>query len=257
METGIPNKPLCRTLVPETVPPCYLRRFSLLSIKKDRRIIANHSQSRHCQNRLMNHIKPRFELNSITPFCHHHPKHYEDLPNLPASVHTILIKPWNGSGTRGNVITQELKLPCAFGKKGLTSFKQEGDSATPIISTRALFGFYRKDRETKPRSRLPFYPLKATMGWCDDPQHRSYNRLIALPFAHSHEVMWRKDALYDLVIVLDINVQIRQKGKGSALFMHVAREGYPPTEGCIALNKRDLRRLLCVITPTTRITITR
>jgi L,D-peptidoglycan transpeptidase YkuD (ErfK/YbiS/YcfS/YnhG family) len=82
------------------------------------------------------------------------------------------------------------------------------------------------------------------MGWCDDPASPAYNRLVKLPFSGSHEEMWRADGLYDLVIVLGYNLSPRRKHRGSAIFLHCARDGFPPTAGCIALRLGDLRRLL-------------
>ncbi len=106
-------------------------------------------------------------------------------------------------------------------------------------------------------STLPFVPIRNDMGWCDAPDHPSYNRPVALPFGSSHECLKRDDSLYDLVVVLDINITTRIKGMGSALFMHVAREGYKPTEGCIALRKEDLRQLLMHMRRDTTIRIQR
>lgn len=137
----------------------------------------------------------------------------------------------------------------------MTSSKREGDGATPIIVTKALYGFYRKDKGPKPNSQLAFLPIQQHWGWCDDAGHPNYNRLVSKPFGASHEELWRQDALYDLVVVLDINITHRIRGKGSALFMHVARDGFLPTEGCIALEKRDLYRLLTIMDSDTKIII--
>ena len=148
-------------------------------------------------------------------------------------------------------------VPCALGRSGLGPIKLEGNGITPLMQTRILYGFYRPDKEKRPVSVLRFFPLEREMGWCDAPGHPNYNRLVQLPFSASHERMWRDDDLYDLVLVLDININPRANRRGSALFMHVARPGYSPTEGCIALAKPDLRHLLAVISPETRLTIAR
>ena len=173
------------------------------------------------------------------------------------AFNTIQINLVNRAETKGILRAGSDWFPCALGKHGLTSKKQERDGATPIITTRALYGFYRPDKEAKPISPISFKPLRSDLGWCDDPSDPNYNRLVRLPFSASHEEMWRSDELYDLVIVLDINITCRQCGKGSALFLHVARPGYPSTEGCIALKKQHLRRILQHLTPTTRIKICR
>lgn len=91
---------------------------------------------------------------------------------------------------------------------------------------------------------LPKRPIRPDDGWCDAPVDRNYNRRVRLPYPASTERLSRDDALYDLVVVLDYNMRPRRRGAGSAIFMHVARSGWLPTEGCIALAEPDLRRVL-------------
>ena len=176
---------------------------------------------------------------------------------MQAPVTNITLRKKPGSNTKGLLSYGARTIPCALGRSGLGPIKLEGNGVTPLMTTRFLYGFYRPDREKRPASALPFQPLKNTMGWCDDSDHPAYNRLVTLPFSPSHENMWRDDQLYDLVIVLDINIAPRARRRGSALFMHVARQGYGPTEGCIALDKADLRHLLGYLSPDTRLTISR
>lgn len=104
--------------------------------------------------------------------------------------------------------------------------------------------FYRLDRVMRPRTLLPIRHIRADDGWCDDPADRNYNRAIRHPYPASAEQMWRADGLYDVVVVLGHNDRPRMRGRGSAIFMHVAREGYRPTEGCIAVTRSDLLKLL-------------
>jgi len=92
-------------------------------------------------------------------------------------------------------------------------------------------------------------------GWCDAPWHGRYNRPVRLPFPASAETMARTDHLYDIVLVLDWNYRRRAAGRGSAIFMHVAKEGYEPTEGCIALAYPDLLKVLAHIGPATRLVV--
>ncbi len=92
-------------------------------------------------------------------------------------------------------------------------------------------------------------------GWCDAVSDRNYNRPVQHPYSASAERLWRDDALYDLVIVLGYNDHPRRQGLGSAIFMHVARPDYAPTEGCIALRPADLRRFLGLLRPDTTIRI--
>lgn len=137
-----------------------------------------------------------------------------------------------------------LTFPAAIGRSAVTLRKREGDGATPLASMRLLEGFYRADRRPRPPGRLPMRAIRRNMGWCDAPFHARYNRPVRLPFSASHERMWRDDGLYDIVLVMDWNVNARGGNAGSAIFMHIARPGFAPTEGCIALRPRDLERLL-------------
>ena len=103
---------------------------------------------------------------------------------------------------------------------------------------------YRPDRMRRPRTPLPVRAIRRHDGWCDASADRNYNRPVRLPYPASAERLWREDALYDVVVVLDYNERPRVRGRGSAIFMHVARPGYAPTEGCIALARAHLLRLL-------------
>nr|WP_319391359.1 L,D-transpeptidase family protein [uncultured Cohaesibacter sp.] len=176
---------------------------------------------------------------------------------MPEMLGEITLRKKPRQTTMGLLTLGTRTVPCALGRSGLGPIKLEGNGITPLMQTRILYGFYRPDKEKRPVSVLPFFPLEREMGWCDAPGHPSYNRLVQLPFSESHERMWRDDDLYDLVLVLDININPRANRRGSALFMHVARPDYSPTEGCIALAKPDLRHLLAVISPETRLTIAR
>ena len=102
---------------------------------------------------------------------------------------------------------------------------------------------------------MPTRPIRPDDGWCDAPYHPRYNRPVGLPFAASHERLWRDDPLYDLVVVLDFNIRPRRQGAGSAIFMHVAKPDFAPTAGCIALQQADLERLLARCGPGTRLLI--
>jgi L,D-peptidoglycan transpeptidase YkuD (ErfK/YbiS/YcfS/YnhG family) len=105
---------------------------------------------------------------------------------------------------------------------------------------------YRADRGCRPRTGLPLATIGRHDGWCDASGDRNYNRPVRLPYPASAEVMWRQDGLYDIVVVLAHNTRPRRRKMGSAIFIHLARPGYRPTEGCIALNLRDLRLVLAV-----------
>jgi L,D-peptidoglycan transpeptidase YkuD (ErfK/YbiS/YcfS/YnhG family) len=85
------------------------------------------------------------------------------------------------------------------------------------------------------------------MGWCDDPKSYFYNRLVKIPNKFSYEKLYRKDSLYNIIIVLDYNLNPIIKNKGSAIFIHVANKNYKSTQGCIALKQNDLLKLIELI----------
>ena len=144
----------------------------------------------------------------------------------------------------GIVRLGSLALPCALGRNGRRVRKREGDGATPVGCWRIAGVLYRADRIRRPATRLPVRPIGESDGWCDAPADRNYNRPVRHPYPASAERLWRADNLYDIVVVLSHNARPRVRGGGSAIFMHVARPGYAPTEGCIALRQEHLLRLL-------------
>lgn len=146
--------------------------------------------------------------------------------------------------TKGWVTLGGLRLPCALGRTGMRAVKREGDGATPVGRWRLAAVRYRADRLLRPRTRLPVQPIRPADGWCDAADDRNYNRPVRHPYPVSAEVMWRPDSLYDIVVILDCNMCPRIRGRGSAIFMHLARPGYAPTAGCVALGERNLRLLL-------------
>ncbi len=133
--------------------------------------------------------------------------------------------------------------------------KVEGDKKTPRGSYSLRGCFYRPDRLSQPKTGLILNEINPAMGWCDDTNHDAYNKLVVLPFDGSHEELFREDATYDVLVVIGYNDAPPEPGKGSAIFLHVAKEGYLPTEGCVALAKEDLLQLLAQVTPETTITL--
>lgn len=132
----------------------------------------------------------------------------------------------------------------ALGRGGVTAFKREGDGGTPRASMAVLSGFRRGGMLTPDRAGLSLQRVDREDGWCDAPAHSCYNRPVRLPFPASHETLVRDDVLYDFGFVLDWNIRSRRRGLGSAIFLHVAKPGFPPTQGCIALQRRDMLRLM-------------
>lgn len=144
---------------------------------------------------------------------------------------------------------------CAIGKGGIIRDKHEGDGGTPVGAWFLRRVVFRPDRVYVPQTELPMAPIAPDDGWCDDPVFPEYNRPVKLPFEGSHERMWRDDNLYDVVVILGHNDDPPVPGKGSAIFMHVAREGYKPTEGCVALALPDLLQILKHATPGDRLVV--
>lgn len=172
---------------------------------------------------------------------------------IPVGISRITVRRRPGGRHLGLAGIGGQAIPVAIGRSGVGRDKREGDGKTPAGRWRILAVLYRPDRLPRPVTRLPARALKPSDGWCDDPADRRYNRPVRLPIGGSrsvsHERMWREDALYDLVLVLDHNHRPRVAGRGSAVFVHLARPGFRPTEGCVALRPADLRRLVARLAP--------
>ena len=136
------------------------------------------------------------------------------------------------------------KAKCAIGKRGISIKKKEGDLITPKGTFKIKEIFYRKDRVKSLISRLKKTVIRKNMGWCDDPKSKKYNKLIYFPFKYSAEKLYRRENIYDIILVLNFNMNPVKKNKGSAIFIHVAKKNFQPTQGCIALNKFELIKLV-------------
>jgi L,D-peptidoglycan transpeptidase YkuD (ErfK/YbiS/YcfS/YnhG family) len=145
--------------------------------------------------------------------------------------------------------------PAVCGRSGVRVDKHEGDGASPEGRFALLRGFYRADRLALPPTRLPMRALRPEDGWVDDPLDPNYNRLVALPYKAHVEEMWRADGLYDLVVLIGYNTDPAVPGRGSAIFLHVARPDFAPTVGCIAVPREILAGLLGLLGPGSTITI--
>jgi L,D-peptidoglycan transpeptidase YkuD (ErfK/YbiS/YcfS/YnhG family) len=143
-----------------------------------------------------------------------------------------------------NLLFKKLKFKCSLGKNGVTKNKVEGDKCTPSGTYRLKQVFYRADRINKITTNLKKIKIKKNMGWCDDPSSKRYNRLIKIPYKFSHEKLYRKDHIYDIVVILNYNMNPVVKKRGSAIFMHITKKNYLKTLGCIALKKNDLLKIL-------------
>jgi L,D-peptidoglycan transpeptidase YkuD (ErfK/YbiS/YcfS/YnhG family) len=145
------------------------------------------------------------------------------------------------------------RYDCVLGRNGLSADKHEGDGATPIGHYRLIEGYFRADRVTPPPTTLPMHAITRDMGWCDDPAHADYNRRVPLPFAASHEELWREDHCYDLLLVIGYNTEHPEPGRGSAIFLHLLHDDGRPTAGCVAVSRETLLALLPELTAETRI----
>lgn len=172
----------------------------------------------------------------------------------------VFVEAETNSATTGTLVCADRRYRCSLGWGGLSTDKREGDGATPI----GVFPFrqllYRADRMAHPPATgLPAHVLTPRTGWCEDPAHPDYNRLVEIPpfppAPPGVDRMTRDDALYDLVAVIGYNDDPPVPGRGSAIFMHVARAGYAPTAGCVGLAESDLRAVLAVLVRRSRIFI--
>jgi L,D-peptidoglycan transpeptidase YkuD (ErfK/YbiS/YcfS/YnhG family) len=150
---------------------------------------------------------------------------------------------------------KNLKFRCALGKAGIQKKFKEGDKITPKGSYKILSIYYREDRIKKIKCSIRKIKITKQMGWCDDSKSKYYNKQIKVPSKLSHETLYRKDNIYDVVCVINYNINPTLKEKGSAIFLHIARNKYQKTNGCIAVKKTHLIKLLALIKKNTRIKI--
>ena len=150
---------------------------------------------------------------------------------------------------------KNLKFRCALGKGGVKKKTMEGDNITPKGIFKIIKIYYRPDKIKKIKTLIKKIKIKKNMGWCDDPSSRLYNKLINLPTKYTHEKLYRNDSLYDLIVVLSYNTNPIIKNKGSAIFIHIAKNSYKKTKGCIALKKEHLIEIISKIKKNTKIKI--
>ena len=144
---------------------------------------------------------------------------------------------------------------CAVGRAGIGEKESEGDGITPIGRWPLRRVFYRADRLPAPSTVLSVAEIEPDDAWCDVPSDPNYNRLVRLPYGALDERLWREDALYDVVAVVGYNDAPVVPGKGSAIFLHVARPDCAPTAGCVALSRGDLLEALAQLTRKDRLIV--
>ena len=105
------------------------------------------------------------------------------------------------------------------------------------------------------QSKIKRSIIKKNMGWCDDPKSKDYNKLVKLPFNYNHEKLYKIENIYDIILVLNFNMGPIKKNKGSAIFIHVAKNKYAKTEGCIAVKKVHLLKIIKELSHNTKVMI--
>ena len=172
-----------------------------------------------------------------------------------ASLRNIYVRKRSGFRSQGWLMAFGRPIRVAIGRSGILANKREGDGATPRGVFRLVRLWWRADRMPRPRTRLPVRRIGPRDRWCEDPQSRLYNQFVHVAENKGGDRLWRQDRLYDLIIELDHNTRPRVAGRGSAVFIHVARDGFQPTAGCVALQAPHLHKLLERVGPATRIVI--
>ncbi len=155
----------------------------------------------------------------------------------------------------GQLKYKDLKFKCALGKAGVGKKRAEGDNITPKGTYKIIQIYYRKDRIKKISSKFKLIKINKNMGWCNDPRSKKYNQLIKLPSKYTYERLFRKDNLYDLILVLNYNINPIIKNKGSAIFIHITKNKYKKTADCVALKKSNLLKLIKVVKKKTKVII--
>ena len=171
------------------------------------------------------------------------------------SLSRITVRRRPGNPSQGWLVAGPLALPVALGRGGIKANKREGDGGTPRGVFRLRRLWWRGDRHPVPATALPVYRIRPDDGWCEDPTDRHYNRPVKVPAGSNADRLARADQLYDFIIELDHNTRPRIAGRGSAVFIHVARPHFAPTAGCVALRLDVLRRLLARLGPHTKIIV--
>jgi L,D-peptidoglycan transpeptidase YkuD (ErfK/YbiS/YcfS/YnhG family) len=176
-------------------------------------------------------------------------------PNRAVALRAIRVATRSGARAIGWLTAGIVRVPVALGRSGICGDKREGDGATPRGRFHPVRVWWRADRGLRPRTFLPVRRIGPSDAWCEDPADRRYNRPIRLAADAPGDRLWREDHLYDLLVELDHNTRPRVAGRGSAVFLHLARREFRPTAGCVALAGADFRRLLGRLGPKTRIVI--
>lgn len=170
-------------------------------------------------------------------------------------VRSLTVRRQMGQKSRGIIAIGHFTFLCALGGGGMKSQKREGDGATPIGTMRFLSGFRRQFYKPIAQAGFELHRIDKNDGWCDSNFDANYNRAVKLPYLKSAEKMQRDDHLYDIGLIPDWNISSRVMNKGSAIFLHLKKGDYQPTQGCVAISRRDMERLLPHISRKTKLII--
>ena len=176
-------------------------------------------------------------------------------PGRPVALRAIRVAPRTGARNRGWLAAGPVRIPVALGRGGVRADKREGDGATPRGRFRPLRVWWRADRGPRTRTLLPVRRITRADGWCEDPADRHYNRPVRVPPGSKADRLARPDGLYDFIVEIDHNAAPRIAGRGSAVFLHLARKDFSPTAGCVSMTKSAMLRLLRRLGTQTRIVI--
>jgi L,D-peptidoglycan transpeptidase YkuD (ErfK/YbiS/YcfS/YnhG family) len=175
--------------------------------------------------------------------------------NPPKPLSHIRVRSRPGTRAQGIIVAGDAVIPVALGRAGIFANKREGDGATPRGTFHPIRVWWRADRGPPPRTALPLRRIGTDDAWSEDPRDRNYNKPLRRRAGEAGDRLRRKDHLYDIIVEIDHNTRPRIAGRGSAVFIHLARPGFLPTAGCVALTGRTLRWLVARLTATTRIEI--
>ena len=168
---------------------------------------------------------------------------------------SVAIRPAAGNPRRGWLTGAGFTIPVALGRGGILANKREGDGGTPRGSFRPRQLWWRADRHARPRTPLRARPIRPEDGWCEDPNDRHYNQPVRLKPGYGGDRLTRADHLYDFIVEIDHNTRPRIAGRGSAVFLHLARDNYGPTAGCVSMTRTAMLRLLRRLSSKTKIVI--
>jgi L,D-peptidoglycan transpeptidase YkuD (ErfK/YbiS/YcfS/YnhG family) len=167
----------------------------------------------------------------------------------------VWIRAAAGDPRRGWLTAGGQVVPVALGRGGIMANKREGDGGTPKGTFRPRQLWWRADRHPRPPTFLPIRAIGPQDAWCEDPNSRHYNQPMRLARDQGGDRLKRDDHLYDFIVEIDHNTSPRIKGRGSAVFLHLARDNFSPTAGCVSMTKSAMLRLLRRLGPQTRIVI--